>query len=107
MSDKGSNVILLLLDLSAAFDTVNHNRLLYKLQNLYNINGTVIEWFKSYLKDRHFSVKINNSVSEICLSIIDRYNLLYGQYLSDNNILLPHCCNVQTPDQVIIFLCRN
>lgn len=64
MCDKGSNVILLLLDLSAAFDTVNHKRLLNKLQKFYNISGPVLDWFESYLKNRDFSVKIKNCVSE-------------------------------------------
>ena len=64
MCDDNSNVIILLLDLSAAFDTVNHQRLLQKLQSLYNISGTVLNWLKSYLSNRSFKVKVNYTCSE-------------------------------------------
>ena len=40
------------IDLKKAFDTVNHEILLNKLK-LYGINGTCLEWFKSYLSNRN------------------------------------------------------
>jgi hypothetical protein len=49
--DKNNHVLGLYLDLSKAFDCVNHNILLDKL-SLYGIRGQVNDWFKSYLKDR-------------------------------------------------------
>ncbi len=64
MCDSNSKVVLLLLDLSAAFDTVSHKQLLKKLQNMYGINDDALLWFKSYLSHRSFIVKIKNSCSD-------------------------------------------
>ena len=51
-------VVLVLLDLSSAFDTVDHSILLDMLQSKFKITGSVFEWLKSYLKGRKFVVKI-------------------------------------------------
>ena len=56
-------VVLLLLDLSAAFDTINHTTLLRKLRVQFGINSTVLNWFNSYLDSRSFTVKIGDSKS--------------------------------------------
>jgi len=63
MVDKGSIAILVLLDLSAAFDTVDHNILLSRLQHRIGIAGTAHKWFKSYLTDRKQCVSINGQQS--------------------------------------------
>ena len=52
-------VCCILLDFAKAFDTVNHNILLKKLEN-FGIRGISLEWFKSYLNERKQLVKINN-----------------------------------------------
>ena len=57
-------VILVLLDLSAAFDTIDHEILLSRLKGLLGIQETVLAWFNSYLKFRTNAVFINNNTSE-------------------------------------------
>ena len=62
-TDCGKTTALVLLDLSAAFDTVDHAILLHWLEHLVGLRGTVIDWLKSYLKDRSFYVTIGNYTS--------------------------------------------
>ena len=62
--DSGNISVLVLLDLSAAFDTVDHNILLDRLKNWVGLSGTALNWFMSYLKDRDYFVSIGNYKSE-------------------------------------------
>ena len=61
--DTDSSAILLMLDLSVAFDTIDHNILLSRLCNVYGITGNAPDWFRSYLTGRIQSVVIEDSVS--------------------------------------------
>ena len=58
--DIGLCSVLASLDLSAAFDTVNHNIFITRLNTEFQISGTIIQWFKSYLDARHHNVCIND-----------------------------------------------
>ena len=58
-------MFLLLLDLSAAFDTVNHSLLILRLENSFGITGTVLQWFHSYLTGRSQFVEINDTKSSV------------------------------------------
>ena len=63
------------IDLQKAFDTVDHNILIKKLEH-YGIRGTCNNWFRSYLTERKQYVSINGFQSE-------KVNMEYGVYLSD------------------------
>ena len=64
LSADNKNVsILVLLDLSAAFDTIDHCILIDRLKDCFGLDGTVLNWLKSYLTERKQCVKINSSFS--------------------------------------------
>ena len=62
--DSEGGAILVLLDLSAAFDTIDHQKLLDLLDYSFGIRGDALRWFKSYLQDRTQTVQIGSSTSE-------------------------------------------
>ena len=55
------NISVLLLDFSAAFDTIDYQILLSRLNSVFGIQSTALQWFHSYLSDRYQSTSVNNS----------------------------------------------
>ncbi len=70
IADSGSRGALIMLDLSAAFDLIDHDILINRLEHVVGLRGTVLKWFSSYLKGRSFSVRVgefsSSSVSLEC-----------------------------------------
>lgn len=90
--DNGNSLLLAPLDLSAAFDIVNHDLLLSRLEKRLGITGTVLNWFKSYLCSPTQLVSINQSHStkhDLLVSVPQRFvlgpllYLLYTASISD------------------------
>ena len=83
--DEKKPTIVLLLDLSAAFDTVDQEKLLEILKNEIGIVGIALEWFRSFLTERTQRVKINDAYSEMM-------KLLYG--VTQGSVLGPPLFNI-------------
>ena len=56
--------LLVLLDLSAAFDTIHHDKLIQRLESDCGVAGNALSWFKSYLSDRFQRVSVNGGLSK-------------------------------------------
>ena len=61
--DQNHAVLVALLDLSAAFDTVDHLLLLQRLETTHGISGTALRWVKSYLSERTMRVTVDGMFS--------------------------------------------
>ena len=62
--DKGQVTLLVLLDLSSAFDTVEHEILLDRLRSTVGLRGKVLSWFESYFAGRPQKASINGTLSK-------------------------------------------
>ena len=77
----------LVLDLSATFDTIDHNILLGYLKSWFGLGGTVLKWFASYLSDRCQTVKIGSTLPELS-------KLIYG--VPQDSVLGPFLFSLYT-----------
>jgi hypothetical protein len=69
--DNKKCILLVLLDLSAAFDTIDHSTLMKRLHNIFGLRGSAYMWFDNYLKNRTQSVIIDDKQSAL-------WTLLFG-----------------------------
>ena len=110
-ANDGKLSLLILLNLSAASDLVDHSILLKRLESTYGFDGLTLEWFKNYLSDRSFNVRCSGTKSEffdssvgvaqgsvlgpllfsLCTGDLERivlkYKLGFHQYADDTQIL--------------------
>ena len=67
VADQGDVSALCLLDLTAAFDTVDHDVLMLRLKRQFGLRGVVLQWFSSYLSDRTFQVVFRSGTSSVVI----------------------------------------
>jgi len=77
-STESKATVVLLLDLSAAFDTVDHCKLLNILRNELGITGTAWKWFSSFLTGRCQTIKVGNEES---YEIVIKFGVPQGSVL--------------------------
>ena len=100
------------VDLAKAFDIVNHQVLLAKIEH-YGIRGTALNWFRSYLTNRKQFVLINNFNSELkninCGvpqgSILGP--ILFLLYINDLNYVSKVLHTIMLADDTNLFFCRK
>ena len=76
--DDGKETLLVLLDLSAAFDTVDHDILMDRLHSCIGLRCQALQWFSSYIHGRSFAVFLNGTSSD---SITLEYGVPQGSVL--------------------------
>ena len=61
--EKQEVACLVLLDLSAAFDTINHDILCSRMETHFGVNGIALNWFRSYLTNRTQAIVLGDLLS--------------------------------------------
>ena len=126
----GKKVVLCLLDLSAAFDTLKHSVLIDRLREI-GLQDKALEWFQSYLSDRRMAVKIKEHVSELqvvkygvpqgsvlgpmlfnvyCLpltTLIRKYGVSYHVYADDTQVYVECDKNDSSSAYATLYACIN
>ena len=104
MDDKKISMIVL-LDMSKAFDSICHDLLLLKLHNM-GVSDAARAWFESYLTQRNQVVKMVNTLSEpLPLTVgVPQGPVLFTLYANDLLSVLKHCKVMGYVDDTTLFL---
>ena len=103
------------LDLSAAFDTIDHHIFISRLCTSFGVTGSVLSWLQSYLADRTQSVCIglHSSDPTVCTSGVPQgsvlWPLLFSTYTSPIAMITRsfHVCHQQYADDTQLFIALN
>ena len=108
--DKKKCTILMLLDFSKAFDTIDHNLLCRKLVGMFNFSGSVVTFIDSYLSDRFQYVSTNAAVSTLLpvTSGVPQGSvlgpLLFSLFINDLPHIINHSCCHLFADDVQLYI---
>ena len=92
--DENKATIVIFLDLSAAFDTIDIDKFLDTLYSELGIGGVALEWFRSLLSGRTQRVKIDNEYSDSC-------EVPCGA--TQGSVLGPRIFNITVRSQPVVF----
>ena len=90
--EKKEITAVIILDMLAAFDTVNHDLLLTILQNRYGITDTALQWYESYLRPRGMRFHINGPYFSIRAL---NYSVPQGS-ASRANLFVAYCASTES-----------